>query len=93
MLGHRGCRLSITYPAICQNAGTSHYRGGAERQKEQARSRTARDHDSARSVRSNGTQAMVKDEIVDEIKQVFKEKKAKMQVHDRHNDRGPAGPH
>jgi pyruvate, orthophosphate dikinase len=28
MLGHRGCRLSITYPELCEDADPGHHRSG-----------------------------------------------------------------
>ncbi len=75
MLGHRGCRLSITYPAI-------------------ARMQARAIIEAALNVKKAGTVVLpeimiplvgavmelklVKDEIKDEIKQVFKERKAKI---------------
>ncbi|MHC4521441.1 MAG: putative PEP-binding protein, partial [Planctomycetota bacterium] len=75
MLGHRGCRLSITYPAI-------------------ARMQARAIIEAALNVKKKGKKAIpeimiplvgavaelkaVKDEVVDEIKAVFKERKAKI---------------
>jgi pyruvate,orthophosphate dikinase len=75
MLGHRGCRLAVTYPAIC-------------------RMQTRAIIEAALNVRKKGVVVLpeimvplagavtelkvVKDEIVNEIKMVFKEKKAKI---------------
>jgi len=75
MLGHRGCRLSITYPAI-------------------ARMQARAIIEAALNVKKKGKKAipeimiplvgdvtelkLVKDEVIDEIKAVFKEKKAKI---------------
>jgi pyruvate,orthophosphate dikinase len=75
MLGHRGCRLAVTYPAICRM---------------QARAII----EAALNVRKKGVVVLpeimiplvgavtelkvVKDEIIDEIEKVFKEKKAKI---------------
>lgn len=75
MLGHRGCRLSITYPAI-------------------ARMQARAIIEAALNVKKKGKKAipeimiplvgaveelkLVKDEVVDEIKAVFKERKAKI---------------
>ena len=48
MLGHRGCRLAISYPGDRRDAGARHLRGGARGRREDRQAGPPRDHGAAR---------------------------------------------
>ena len=75
MLGHRGCRLAITYPPIARMQARAIIEAALKVKK------TGKVVEPEIMIPLAGAVAelkLVKDEIVDEIKQVFKEKKAKI---------------
>jgi len=75
MLGHRGCRLSITYPAIARMQARAIIEAALNVKK---KGKKAIPEIMVPLVGTVAELKMVKDEIVDEIKTVFKEKKAKI---------------
>ena len=75
MLGHRGCRLSITYPAIARMQARAIIEAAIKVQKA---GKVVLPEIMIPLVGAVKELKLVKDEIVDEIKQVFKEKNAKV---------------
>jgi len=75
MLGHRGCRLAITYPAICRMQARAIIEAALKVKKA---GKVVLPEIMIPLVGDVKELKLVKDEIVDEIKQVFKEKKAKI---------------
>jgi len=75
MLGHRGCRLSITYPAIARMQARAIIEAALNVKK---KGKKAIPEIMVPLVGTVAELKMVKDEIIDEIKAVFKEKKAKI---------------
>ncbi|HUV66111.1 MAG TPA: putative PEP-binding protein, partial [Sedimentisphaerales bacterium] len=75
MLGHRGCRLSITYPAIARMQARAIIEAALNVKKA---GKVVLPEIMVPLVGAVKELKLVKDEIVDEIKQVFKEKKAKI---------------
>ena len=75
MLGHRGCRLSISYPAIGRMQARAIIEAALKVQK---KGKKVLPEIMVPLVGTVAELKMVKDEIVDEINQVFKEKKAKI---------------
>ncbi len=75
MLGHRGCRLSITYPAIARMQARAIIEAALNVKKS---GKVVLPEIMVPLVGAVKELKLVKDEIVDEIKQVFKEKKAKI---------------
>jgi len=75
MLGHRGCRLSITYPAIARMQARAIIEAALKVKKT---GKVVLPEIMIPLVGAVKELKLVKDEIVDEIKQVFKEKNAKV---------------
>jgi pyruvate,orthophosphate dikinase len=75
MLGHRGCRLTITYPPIAQMQARAIIEAALNVQKT---GKVVHPEIMVPLVGSVKELKLVKDEIVTEIKQVFKEKKARI---------------
>jgi len=75
MLGHRGCRLSITYPAIARMQARAIIEAALNVKKA---GKVVLPEIMVPLVGAVMELKLVKDEIVDEIKQVFKEKKSKI---------------
>ena len=75
MLGHRGCRLSITYPAIARMQARAIIEAALNVKKS---GKVVLPEIMVPLVGTVKELKLVKDEIVAEIKQVFKEKKAKI---------------
>jgi pyruvate,orthophosphate dikinase len=75
MLGHRGCRLSITYPSIGRMQARAIIEAALNVKKA---GKVVLPEIMIPLVGAVKELKLVKDEIVDEIKQVFKEKKAKI---------------
>jgi len=75
MLGHRGCRLAITYPAICRMQARAIIEAALNVKK---RGRTVLAEIMIPLAGAVRELRMVKAEIVDEIEVVFKEKNAKI---------------
>ena len=75
MLGHRGCRLSITYPAIYRMQARAIIEAALNVKKA---GKVVLPEIMIPLVGDVKELKLVKDEIVDEIKQVFKERKAKI---------------
>ncbi len=75
MLGHRGCRLSITYPAIARMQGRAIIEAALNVKK---KGKKVLPEIMVPLVGTVAELKMVKDEIVDEINAVFKERKAKV---------------
>jgi len=75
MLGHRGCRLTISYPAIGRMQARAIIEAALNIQK---KGKKVHPEIMIPLVGTVAELKMVKDEIVDEIKQVFKERKARI---------------
>jgi pyruvate,orthophosphate dikinase len=75
MLGHRGCRLSITYPPIARMQARAIIEAALNIKK---KGKVVLPEIMIPLVGAVKELKLVKDEIVDEIKQVFKEKKSKI---------------
>jgi len=75
MLGHRGCRLSITYPAIARMQGRAIIEAALNVKK---KGKKVLPEIMIPLVGAVAELKMVKDDIVDEINAVFKERKAKI---------------
>jgi len=75
MLGHRGCRLAVTYPAIGRMQARAIIEAAINVSK---RGKVVKPEIMIPLVGTVAELKAVKDEIVDEIKLVFKEKKAKV---------------
>jgi pyruvate,orthophosphate dikinase len=75
MLGHRGCRLAITYPAICRMQARAIIEAALNVKKA---GKVVLPEIMIPLVGEVKELKLVKDEIVDEIKQVFRERKAKI---------------
>ncbi len=75
MLGHRGCRLSITYPPIARMQARAIIEAALKVKKS---GKVVLPEIMIPLVGAVKELKLVKDEIVDEIKQVFKEKKSKI---------------
>jgi len=75
MLGHRGCRLSVTYPAIARMQARAIIEAALNVKK---KGKKVLPEIMIPLVGAVAELKMVKDEVVDEIKAVFKEKKAKI---------------
>jgi pyruvate, orthophosphate dikinase len=75
MLGHRGCRLSITYPAIARMQARAIIEAALKVKK---KGKKVLPEIMIPLVGAVAELKMVKDEVIDEIKAVFKEKKAKV---------------
>ncbi len=75
MLGHRGCRLSITYPAIARMQARAIIEAALNVQK---KGKKVLPEIMIPLVGTVKELKLVKDEVVDEIKAVFKEKKARI---------------
>ncbi len=75
MLGHRGCRLSITYPAIARMQARAIIEAALNVKK---KGKKALPEIMVPLVGAVAELKLVKDEVVDEIKTVFKERKAKI---------------
>jgi pyruvate,orthophosphate dikinase len=75
MLGHRGCRLSITYPAIYRMQARAIIEAALNVKKA---GKVVLPEIMIPLAGAVAELKLVKDEIVDEIKQVFKEKKARI---------------
>jgi len=75
MLGHRGCRLSITYPAIARMQARAIIEAALNVQK---KGKKVLPEIMVPLVGEVTELKLVKDEIVAEVKQVFKEKKARI---------------
>ena len=75
MLGHRGCRLAISYPAIARMQGRAIIEAALNVQK---KGKKVLPEIMIPLVGTVAELKFVKDEIVDEIKTVFKEKKARI---------------
>jgi len=75
MLGHRGCRLSITYPAIARMQGRAIIEAALNVKK---KGKKVLPEIMVPLIGSVAELKLVKDEIVDEIKAVFKERKDKI---------------
>jgi pyruvate,orthophosphate dikinase len=75
MLGHRGCRLSITYPAIARMQARAIIEAALNVKK---KGKKVLPEIMVPLVGTVGELKIVKDDIVDEINAVFKERKAKI---------------
>ncbi len=75
MLGHRGCRLSITYPAIARMQGRAIIEAALNVKK---KGKKVLPEIMVPLIGTVAELKLVKDEIVDEIKAVFKERKDKI---------------
>jgi len=75
MLGHRGCRLSITYPAIARMQARAIIEAALNVKK---KNKKAMPEIMIPLIGSVAELKLVKEEVVDEIKAVFKERKAKI---------------
>ena len=75
MLGHRGCRLAITYPAICRMQARAIIEAALNVKKA---GKVVLPEIMIPLVGEVKELKLVKDEIVDEIKQVFKERKTRI---------------
>ncbi len=75
MLGHRGCRLAVTYPSIYRMQARAIMEAALNVRK---KGKKVRPEIMIPLVGSVDEMNVVKDEIVDEIKQVFKEKDTRM---------------
>jgi len=75
MLGHRGCRLAVTYPAIARMQGRAIIEAALKVKK---KGKVVLPEIMIPLIGAVSELKFVKDEIVDEINMVFKEKKAKI---------------
>jgi len=75
MLGHRGCRLAVTYPAMCRMQARAIIEAALNVKK---RGVAVKPEIMIPLVGAVSELKLVKDEIVDEIGKVFKEKRAKV---------------
>jgi len=75
MLGHRGCRLAVTYPAIARMQGRAIIEAALNVKK---KGKVVLPEIMIPLIGAVSEFKYVKDEIVDEINMVFKEKKARI---------------